>query len=84
MEEPDRRTSAVSGLLPGHGKGWAIPTARAGLLSSSDVGWDRAQAQAVAEAIAQEAFHNVAYVAGTFEILLRPTASKLAGARTTV
>ena len=32
-------------------------------------------AQAVAEAIAQEAFHDVAYVAGTFETLLRPTAS---------
>ena len=37
---------------------------------------DRAQAQAVAEAIAQEAFHTVAYVAGTFETLLRPMASK--------
>ena len=37
---------------------------------------DGAQAQAVAEAIAQEAFHNVAYAAGTFETLLRPTASK--------
>ena len=37
---------------------------------------DRAQAQAVAEAIAQEAFHTVAYCAGTFETLLRPMASK--------
>ena len=36
----------------------------------------QAQAQAVAEAIAQEAFHNVAYVAEIFETLLRPTASK--------
>ena len=35
-----------------------------------------AQAQAVAAAIAQEAFYHVAYVAGTFETLLRPTASK--------
>jgi rhodanese-related sulfurtransferase len=35
-----------------------------------------AQAQAVAEAIAQEAFHTVAYSTGTFETLLRPTASK--------
>ena len=37
-------------------------------------GWDGAQA--VAAAIAQAAFHHVAYVAGTFETLLRPTASK--------
>ena len=35
-----------------------------------------AQEQAVAAAIAQEAFHHVAYVAGTCETLLRPTASK--------
>ena len=33
-------------------------------------------AQAVAEAIAQEAFSNVVYFAETFETLLRPTASK--------
>jgi hypothetical protein len=33
-------------------------------------------AQAMANAIAQEAFHNVAYLAGTFETLLWPTASK--------
>ena len=38
-------------------------------------GWDGAQAQAVAAAIALESFHHVAYVAGTFETLLRPTAS---------
>ena len=66
----------MSGPIPEHGKGWTIPTARAGLLSSSNVGRDGAQAQAVDEAVAQEAFHTVAYVAGTFEILLRPTASK--------
>jgi hypothetical protein len=39
-------------------------------------GQDRAQAQAVTKAIAQEALHNVAYVAGIFETLLRPMASK--------
>ena len=39
-------------------------------------GWDGVQAQAVAAAIALEAFHHVAYVTGTFETLLRPTASK--------
>jgi hypothetical protein len=39
-------------------------------------GRDGAQAQAVAAAIAQEGFHHVAYVAGTFETLLRPTASQ--------
>ena len=39
-------------------------------------GPDGAQAPAVAKAIAQEAFHTVAYVAGTFETLLRPMASK--------
>jgi hypothetical protein len=31
---------------------------------------------AVTEAIAQEAFHTVVYVVGTFETLLRPMASK--------
>jgi|RhiMetdeSRZDD1v2_1073273.scaffolds.fasta_scaffold12845_2 hypothetical protein len=36
---------------------------------------DGAQAQAVAEAIAQEALHHVAYVTGTLETLLRPMAS---------
>jgi hypothetical protein len=35
-----------------------------------------AQTRTVAATIAQEAFHHVAYVAGTFETLLRPTASK--------
>ena len=40
------------------------------------LGGQKAQAQAVAAAIAQEAFYHVAYVAGTFETLLRPTASK--------
>ncbi len=32
-------------------------------------GKDGAQAQALAEAIAREAFHNISYFAGTFENL---------------
>ena len=37
---------------------------------------DGAQAKAVAEAIAQEAFHNVAYFGGTFETLIQQVAGK--------
>jgi hypothetical protein len=37
-------------------------------------GRDSTQARAVAEAIAKEAFHNVAYFAGTFDTLFQKTA----------
>jgi len=39
-------------------------------------GQDGAQAKAVAEAITQEAFHNVAYFGGTFETLIQQVAGK--------
>ena len=39
-------------------------------------GRDGAQAQAAAEAIAQEAFYNVAYFGGTFETLIPQVAGK--------
>jgi rhodanese-related sulfurtransferase len=39
-------------------------------------GRDGAQAKAVAEAIVQEAFHNVAYFGGTFETLTQQVAGK--------
>ena len=39
-------------------------------------GRDEAQAQAAAEAIAQEAFYNVAYFGGTFETLIPQVAGK--------
>jgi HEAT repeat protein len=39
-------------------------------------GRDGTQAQAVAEAIAREAFHNVAYFGGTFDILMQKTAGR--------
>jgi rhodanese-related sulfurtransferase len=40
------------------------------------VGRDGTQAQAVAEAIAKEAFHNVAYFGGTFDTLMQKTAGR--------
>jgi rhodanese-related sulfurtransferase len=39
-------------------------------------GREGAQAKAVAEAIVQEAFHNVAYFGGTFETLIQQVAGK--------
>jgi hypothetical protein len=39
-------------------------------------GRDGTQAQAVAEAIAREAFHNVAYFGGPFDILMQKTAGR--------
>jgi rhodanese-related sulfurtransferase len=44
-------------------------------------GRDGAQAKVVAEAIAQEAFHNVAYFGDTFETLMQQVAGKLDGPR---
>jgi rhodanese-related sulfurtransferase len=40
------------------------------------VGRDGMQAQAVAEAIAREAFHNVAYFGDPFDTLMQKTASR--------
>jgi hypothetical protein len=39
-------------------------------------GWDMAQAQAIAEAISQEACHNVAFYGGTFDGLMRRITAK--------
>jgi hypothetical protein len=39
-------------------------------------GRDGTQAKAVAEAIAQEAFHNVAYFGGTFDTLIQKIAGR--------
>jgi hypothetical protein len=39
-------------------------------------GHEGAEAKAVAEAIAQEAFHNVAYFGGTFETVVQQVAGQ--------
>jgi hypothetical protein len=39
---------------------------------------DGAQARAVADGIVQEAFHNVAYFGGTFEVLIQQGAMQYA------
>ena len=74
-----RRGEKGPELLPlrtGHDR-LAYPAFRMGqYIACIVLGRHKAQVQAVAEAIAQEPFHHVAYVAGTFETLLRPTASK--------
>jgi hypothetical protein len=85
VEETHRQTAAVSGPLPGNGTGQYLGAVKADendeclpmedhttrIIVSGQNG-----AQAMAHAIAQEASHNVAYLAGTFETLLWPTASK--------
>lgn len=72
-----------SGLKPGKDAGEVKAAKDDGRLPMEDhntrivvVGHDAVQARAVAEAIAKEAFHNVAYFDGTFEALLRHTASR--------
>jgi rhodanese-related sulfurtransferase len=72
-----------SGVKPGKDVGEVKAAKDDGRLPMEDhntriivVGHDAVQARAVAEAIAKEAFHNVAYFNGTFEALLRHTASR--------
>jgi rhodanese-related sulfurtransferase len=72
-----------SGLKPGKDVGEVKAAKDDGRLPMEDhntriivFGRDGAQAKAVAEAIAQEAFHNVAYFGDTFETLMQQVAGK--------
>jgi rhodanese-related sulfurtransferase len=80
---PGARNLPRSGLKPGKDVGEVKAAKDDGRLPMEDhntrivvFGQDGAQAKAVAEAIAQEAFHNVAYVGGTFETLIQQVAGK--------
>jgi rhodanese-related sulfurtransferase len=80
---PGARNLPRSGLKPGKDVGEVKAAKDDGRLPMEDhntrivvFGQDGAQAQAVAEAIAQEAFHNVAYFGGTFETLIQQVAGK--------
>lgn len=73
---PDARNLPLSGVKPGKDVGEVKKAKDDGRLPMEDhntriivFGKDGAQAQAVAKAIAREAFHNVSYFAGTFENL---------------
>jgi rhodanese-related sulfurtransferase len=80
---PGARNLPRSGLKPGKDVGEVKAAKDDGRLPMEDhntriivFGQDGAQAKAVAEAIAQEAFHNVAYFGGTFEALIQQVAGK--------
>jgi rhodanese-related sulfurtransferase len=80
---PGARNLPRSGLKPGKDVGEVKAAKDDGRLPMEDhntrivvFGQDGAQAKAVAEAIAQEAFHNVAYVGGTFDTLIQQVAGK--------
>jgi rhodanese-related sulfurtransferase len=80
---PGARNLPRSGLKPGKDVGEVKAAKDDGRLPMEDhntrivvFGQDGAQAKAVAEAIAQEAFHNVAYFGGTFETLIQQIAGK--------
>jgi rhodanese-related sulfurtransferase len=80
---PGTRNLPRSGLKPGKDVGEVKAAKDDGRLPMEDhntrivvFGQDGAQAKAVAEAIAQEAFHNVAYFGGTFETLIQQVAGK--------
>jgi rhodanese-related sulfurtransferase len=80
---PGARNLPRSGLKPGKDVGEVKAAKDDGRLPMEDhntriivFGRDGAQAQAVAEAIAQEAFHNVAYFGGTFEAVVQQVAGK--------
>jgi rhodanese-related sulfurtransferase len=80
---PGARNLPRSGVLPGKDVGEVKKAKDDGRLPMEDhntriivFGRDGAQAEAVAEAIVQEAFHNVAYFGGTFEALMRQTAGR--------
>jgi rhodanese-related sulfurtransferase len=80
---PRARNVPRSGLKPGKDVGEVKTAKDDGRLPMEDhntrivvFGWNGVQAKAVAEAIAQEAFHNVAYFGGTFEILVQQVAGK--------
>jgi rhodanese-related sulfurtransferase len=80
---PGARNLPRSGLKPGNDVGEVKAAKDDGRLPMDDhntrivvFGQDGAQAKAVAEAIAQEAFHNVAYFGGTFEAVVQQVAGK--------
>jgi rhodanese-related sulfurtransferase len=80
---PGAQNLPRSGVKPGKDVGEVKVAKDDGRLPMEDhntriivFGRDGAQAQAVAEAIAQEAFHNVAYFSGTFETLIQQVAGK--------
>jgi rhodanese-related sulfurtransferase len=77
----DARNLPLSGVLPGKDVGEVKKAKDDGRLPMEDhntriivFGRDGAQARAVAEAIAREAFHNVSYFAGPLEKLLAAVA----------
>jgi rhodanese-related sulfurtransferase len=78
---PGARNLPHSGVKPGKDVGDVKAAKDDGRLPMEDhntrlivFGRDGEQAKAVAEAIAREAFHNVAYFAGTFELLIQQVA----------
>jgi rhodanese-related sulfurtransferase len=80
---PGARNLPRSGLKPGKDVGEVKAAKDDGRLPMEDhntriivFGQEGTQAKAVAEAIAQEAFHNVAYFGGTFETLIQQVAGK--------
>jgi rhodanese-related sulfurtransferase len=80
---PNARNLPLSGVKPGKDVGEVKKAKDDGRLPMEDhntriivFGRDGAQAKAVAEAIAREAFHNVSYFGGTFEELRPKVAGK--------
>ena len=80
---PGARILARSGVKPGKDVGEVRAAKDDGRLPMEDhntrlivFGRDGTQAQAVAEAIAKEAFHNVAYFGGTFDTFIQKTAGR--------
>ncbi len=80
---PGARNLPRSGVKPGKDVGEVKAAKDDGRLPMEDhntrlivFGRDGAQAKAAAEAIAQEAFHNVAYFGGTFETVIQQVARK--------
>ncbi len=80
---PDARNLPRKGVLEGKDVGEVKRAKDDGRLPMEDhntriivFGRDALQARAVAEALAREAFHNVAYFAGTFENLKSPVKAK--------
>jgi rhodanese-related sulfurtransferase len=80
---PGARNLPRSGLKPGKDVGEVKAAKDDGRLPMEDhntriivFGRDGVQAEAVTEAIAQEALHNVAYFGGTFETLVQQVAGK--------
>jgi rhodanese-related sulfurtransferase len=80
---PGARNLPLSGVKPGKDVGEVKAAKDDGRLPMEDhntrlivFGRDGTQAKAVAEAIAQEAFHNVAYFGGTFDTLIQKIAGR--------